>query len=64
MLFYANDAALIAEKDDPQRFLFRFTGVGEKYIITLSVEKTKSLLISKNYIRYKLASKKIKNCKK
>lgn len=52
---YADDAALIAEnEDDLQRLLHRFKESAEKYNMTISIEKTKSLVMSKDPIRCKL----------
>ena len=53
---YADDAVLIAKnEDDLQRMLFEFNKAATKYNMSISIPKTKSMTISKEPIRCKLA---------
>ena len=55
---YADDAVLITEsEDDLQRLLHQFGKIAEKFNMQVSVEKTKSLVVSKESIRCKLEFK-------
>ena len=56
ILCYADDAVLIAESEDNlQRMLFEFNQTANKYNMSISIPKTKSMTISKEPIRCKLA---------
>ena len=56
---YADDAVLITEsEDDLQRLLHQFGKIADKFNMQVSVEKTKSLVVSKEPIRCKLEFKK------
>ncbi|XP_055390221.1 uncharacterized protein LOC129619146 [Condylostylus longicornis] len=56
ILCYADDAVLISENEDElQRLLHRFYLSAKKYNMVISTEKTKSLVVSKDPIRCKLA---------
>lgn len=53
---YADDAVLISDnEDDLQRLLFNFEKVAGEYNMRISAEKTKSLTISREPLRCKLA---------
>ena len=55
ILCYADDAVLIAESEDNlQRMLFEFNQTANKYNMSISIPKTKSMTISKEPIRCKL----------
>ena len=56
ILCYADDAVLIAKSEDNrQRMLFEFNQTANKYNMSISIPKTKSMTISKKPIRCKLA---------
>lgn len=56
ILCYADDAILTADnEDDLQRLLYRFQTTAKKLNMQISVEKTESMVISKEPIRCKLA---------
>lgn len=55
-LYYADDALLVAEsEDDLQRLLYTFKNTAEKYNMKISTTKTKSMTISREPLRCKLA---------
>lgn len=55
ILCYADDAVLIAEsEDDLQRMLHKFNTTARQYIMIISTEKTKTIVITKEPIRCKL----------
>lgn len=52
---YADDLVLAAEnKDDLKHLLFMLNVAAKKFNMKISMEKTKSIVISKEQIRYKL----------
>lgn len=53
---YADDAVLISENENEQRLLYRFQLSAEKWNMTISVQKTQSLVIARNPVRCKLAT--------
>lgn len=56
IICYADDAVLISEDEDNlQRMLFKFENIASKYNMEISVAKSKSLTISKEPRRCKLA---------
>jgi hypothetical protein len=55
ILYYANYATLFAKnEDDFQRLLHKFLNTIIRFNILISIEKTESIIISKESIRYKI----------
>jgi len=55
IICYADDAILMAQNEDElQRLLYGFTGASQELNMEISVEKTKSMVISREPIRCKL----------
>lgn len=55
VLFYADDGVIIAEnEDDLQRLVYKMKTVAEKFNMEILINKTQSMVISKDPIRWKL----------